>query len=420
MNQKLISLLAALLLGVVATSRSHLSTPAIAAPASPAQPDALPRGNLTMQSVIRVDLHNGIATVPLYRGAFNGMSVWYVLMDVSDEGLAQELGLNFAPRLANAANGCPPCVQTVRSSDPVLGRAPVEFAGTVDFSPMRMLVPGPTGFPPLMAQPGSVAGAGYSDLVRVGDSPVIFNAPIIATGDGPFDVMTHRDTLDRVMSIDTQAMTVDLQFIRAFSHGQDIFYFTFGSSGALSAVLERGTFVPVLATLPFANDDQNPEGARSSIFTFTNGQRGQTSPPAQGLMHVILDNPPGDLSLANTALLESLRLGGDAHNVLGSFPTLADPREARLYTPMWDLNIAVWSPDAVARGLNVAQTDANQIRQLAARGMVTNPGGGMLGSANFVVNCPVLGFATAPPRMNQAPRSVIPRALPNTGDGSGE
>ncbi len=265
-----------------------------------------------------------------------------------------------------------------------------------------------------------MAGPGYSDLVRVGNSPVVFNAPIVAVGDGPFDATTHTNTLDRVMAIDTQKMTVDLQFIRAFSHGKDIFYFTFGSSGALSATLERGTFVPVLGTLPFANDDENPMGARSAIFTFTNGQRGPTSPPAQGLMHVILDNPPGDLSLQNTALLESLRLGGDAHNVLGSFPTLTDPRLARLYTPMWDLHIAEWSQEAVIGGRNVAQTDANQIRQLAAQRVVTNPGGAMLGSANFVVNCPVLGFADEPPTAPQAPNpSPAPRipGMPNTGGG---
>ena len=64
---------------------------------------------------------------------------------------------------------------------------------------------------------------------------------------------------------------------------------------------------------------------------------------------------------------------------------------------MWDLNIAVWSADAVARGQNTAQTDANQIRQLAAQGIVTNPGGGLLGSSNFTVNCPTLGFDSTPP-----------------------
>ena len=371
----------------------------------------VPKANLTMQSVLRVDLTKNIATVPLHKGSYNGTPVWYVLMDVSDAALARDLGLNFAPRLANADNGCPACVQTVMSADPVLGRADVAFAGTVDFSPSRVLVPSATGFPPLMAAPGSVAGRGYSDLVRVAGSPAVYNAPIVAVGDDPSDVTTHSDTLDRVIAIDTQAMTVDLQFIRAFSHGKDIFYFTFSSTAAISAVLERGTFVPAMATLPFANDDQNPLGARCAIFTFVNGQRGATSPPAQGLMHVILDNPPGDLSLENGALLESLARGGDAHNVLGCFPTLSDKRLRELYSPMWDLNIAVWSPDAVASGKNTTQTDANQIRQLAAQGIVTSPGGGLLGSSNFTVNCPTLGFASAPPTEDQAPRppqAVVP------------
>ena len=364
----------------------------------------LDRSKLTMSSVESVDLSLGIARVPLFKGTYKGTSVWFVRMDVSDEGLARDLGLNFAPRLAKADTGCPGCIQTVKSSDPILGNAPVEFAGTVDFSPTRVLTPGPTGFPPLMAQPGSVAGPGYTDLVRVEGSDVVYNAPIVAVGDGPFDVTEHTNTLDRVMAIDTQAMTVDLQFIRAFSHGKDIFYFTFGGSGALSATLERGTFVPVQSNLPFANDDQNPNGARSAIFTFTNGMRGETSPPAQGLMHVILDNPPGPLNLQNTPLLESLRLGGDAHNVLGSFPTLRDKRLRELYTPMWDLHIGEWSADAVAKGENVAQRDANQIRQLAERKIVTNPGGARLSSASFVVNCPVFGFANEPPTEDQAPR----------------
>lgn len=365
----------------------------------------LERSKLTMTSVISVDLARNIARVPLFRGFYNGASVWYVRMDVSDADLARELGLNFAPRLANAANGCPACVQSVTSAEPVLGDAPVAFAGTVDFRPERVIVPSATGFPPLTAQPGSVAGSGYSDLVRVEGSSVVFNAPIVATGDGPFDVSeTHANTHDRVMAIDTENMTVDLQFIRAFSHGKDIFYFSFGSSGALSSTLERGTFTPVLGTLPFAGDDEDPMGARSAIFTFTNGKQGEMSPSAQGLTHVLLDNPSGNLSLENPELLESLRLGGDAHNVLGSFPTLQDRRLRELYTPLWDLHVAVWSDAAVAEGINFAQTDANTVRQLAERGFLTNPGGGALGSSNFVVNCPVLGFAATAPTEDQAPR----------------
>lgn len=375
-------------------------------------PDGIPltgeldRSKLTMTSVISANLDLNVAKVPLFKGTYNGTRVWFVLMDVSDSALAVELGLNFAPRLANAQNGCPACVQTVQSSDPVVGRAEVAFAGTVDFSPERVLIPSETGFPPLMAQPGSVAGPGYSDLVRVGADPVVFNAPIVAVGNGPFDVTeTHTNTLDRVMAIDTVAMTVDMQFIRAFAFGTDIFYFTFSSSGGLSSTLERATFLPVLGTVPFANDDQNLAGTRASIFTFTNGMRGEVSPPGQGLTHVILDNPSGGLTLANPALLNSLAIGGDAHNVLGAFPlTPTDPAERRLYSPIWDLNIAVWSDEAVADGQNFAQRDANETRQLAVDGLITNPGGGFLSSANFVVNCPVLGFAFDPPTEPQAAR----------------
>ncbi len=371
----------------------------------PALAGQLDRSKLTMSSVISVDLDHNIARVPLFKGTYKENTVWFVRMDISDSVMARQLGLNFAPRLINADNGCTACIQTVTSSDPVPGKAAVAFAGTVDFSPMRQLVAGPTGFPPTTAMPGSLAGPGYSDLIRVQGSNIVYNAPIIATGTGPFDVSeAHTNTLDRVMAIDVVNMTVDLQFIRAFSHDKDIFYFTFSSTGALSATLERATFIPSMATLPFANDDQNPKGARSSIFTFANGRLGKNDPNAQGLSHVILDNPPGNLSLQNPALLEGLRMLGDAHNVLGSFPTLADKRLRELYTPLWDLNIAVWSDDIVNKGQNFAQTDANTIRQLALRNFVTNAGGAKLGSSNFVVNCPVLGFATTPPTEDQAPR----------------
>src|SRR5206468_4257892 len=57
--------------------------------------------------------------------------------------------------------------------------------GTVDFSPVRNIVPGPPGaeFPPVSAQPGAVGGAGYSPFVQVVNAAgVIYNAPIVAFG----------------------------------------------------------------------------------------------------------------------------------------------------------------------------------------------------------------------------------------------
>ncbi|MDQ3513156.1 MAG: hypothetical protein M3462_05735 [Chloroflexota bacterium] len=379
--------------------------------------EILPPNQLTITSTLEVNLTKSVATLPLHRGTFEGVSVWYVITDVSDAALAEELGVNFAPRLANVSNGCPGCVQQVESSDPVLGRGEVAFAGTVDFSPERILVPGPgVGFPPMGGQPGAMAGMGYSPFVRIGPSDIVFHAPIVATGDGPFDVIEHTNTHDRLMGIDSDALTAGLLFVRAFSHGEDIFYLTFDASTPLQAVQERGTFTPVLGQTPFANASDHPDGARSAIFTFTNGQIGPTSPPAQGGGHVIMDGLLAETAnLENTPLLEALREGGDAHNVLDSFPTLDDPDLAALYSPLWDLRVGVWSEDAIVAGENVAQTDANAIRQLAADRTVTSPGGVPLGSANIVITCPVLGFADQAPA---APRvaPAVPQGVPPVDD----
>src|SRR5258705_83908 len=57
--------------------------------------------------------------------------------------------------------------------------------GTVDFSPVRSIVPGPPGaeFPPSAAQPGAVGDRDYTPLVRVLNAGgVIYNAPIVAFG----------------------------------------------------------------------------------------------------------------------------------------------------------------------------------------------------------------------------------------------
>ncbi len=103
------------------------------------------------------------------------------------------------------------------------------------------------------------------------------------------------------------------------------------------------------------------------------------------------------LNLDHTGLLRALHRGGDAHNVFDVFPTLQDRRLARLYSPLWDLHVGVYTPKAVAAGLNTAKTDSIQIQRLAARGLVTSPGGGPLKSNREVINCPALGFPGSPP-----------------------
>lgn len=363
----------------------------------------LSHGKVTIGSVIGLDLQRDTARLPLHRAKVGGQTVWYVVTDVSDRALADQYGLNYAPRLANLLTpDCPQCVQTVQA--PVPGTVPV-WRGQPDFSPTRVLVPGPDGgFPPSFAQPGAVAGPGYSPYVHVAGTDVVYDAPVVAVGDGPFDVIHHTNTHDRLLAIDTRRRTADLAFIRAFSNGKDIFYLQFDTSNAQTAALERGTFSPGLGLSPAPDRDRSPRTASAAIFSLANGRTGPTSPPAQGLDHLVEDGLNAqELHLGNRDLLGALRAGGDAHNVLDVFPTLQDERLRELYTPDWDLHLGVWSDAAVAAGRNDARTDANTIRRAALDGLITSPGGTLLRSDRSVLNCPALGWADTPPVHPQVP-----------------
>ena len=112
----------------------------------------LPRNHLTEESALQVDLSKETVRLPLYPGTAYGKKVWYVLLDASDAGLAHDLGVNYAPKLANIAISDPAAVQTVTLGSPTpqqnpFGPAVVNFAGAPDFSPTRIATPGPAGFP---------------------------------------------------------------------------------------------------------------------------------------------------------------------------------------------------------------------------------------------------------------------------------
>ena len=62
--------------------------------------------------------------LPLYPGTAHGQKVWYVLLDASDAGLAHDLGVNYAPKLANIAVSDPAAVQTVTLDSPTVQQNP--------------------------------------------------------------------------------------------------------------------------------------------------------------------------------------------------------------------------------------------------------------------------------------------------------
>ncbi|HEV3198574.1 MAG TPA: hypothetical protein VGZ73_11715, partial [Bryobacteraceae bacterium] len=84
-----------------------------------------------------VDVAKGTITIPLYLGHLkNGTNVWYVLTDVDDADVAAELGLNFSAKMTFMANAA-------RTANLDQNGNLVFDKGTVDFSPVRSITPGP-------------------------------------------------------------------------------------------------------------------------------------------------------------------------------------------------------------------------------------------------------------------------------------
>ena len=389
----------------------------------------LPRDHLTEESAIQVDLSKESVRLPLYKGiAYKGTpkeeTVWFTLLDASDQGIAHDLGVNYAPKLGNLAIGDPAAVQTVTLDSPTpdenrFGQAVVDFQGAPDFSPTRVAEPGPTGFPLAKFQPGAVAGPGYSPFIRIAGSPTVYSAPIVATGDGPFDVVHHTNTGDRVLGVHLAGSSspgqyaeswVDLLFVKGFDAGQPIVYISTDAGQPLTAVLERSTYVPALDSAPYNGGDDFLGSARERLFGFVNGQTGTGNGEAQGFVHLVKDGHASeDASAGNTALIDALRNGGDLLNVFGDFPTEKDPRHAQAYSPLWDAQLGLWTDKAVQQGLNKRQIDEVQVFNLAATrpDLITgiDPATGKpapYGSVGVDINCAVIGFTEKAPTANLA------------------
>ena len=388
----------------------------------------LPRDHLTLESALQVDLSKQTVRLPLYKGKADGQTVWFILLDSSDQGLAHNHGINYAPKLANLSIGCPECVQDVTLESPTpadnpFGQAVVDFAGKPDFSPTRVAEPGPDGFPLNTFTPGAVGGPGYSPFVRITGSNVVYSAPIVATGDGPFDVTHHTNTGDRVLGIHIAPPSpagqfleswVDILFVKGFDAGQPIVYISTDAGQPLSAVLERSTYVPALDKAAYNGGDDFLGSARERLFGFINGQTGADNPNAQGFVHLIKDGHASeDASADNQGLIDSLRNGGDLLNVFGDFPTLTDPRHADAYSPLWDAQLGQWTDKAIKEGFDKRQIDEVEVFNLAATrpDLLTGPGGAPYGSAGVNINCAVIGFINKPPTANLAepvPNSQFP------------
>src|SRR3984957_7684387 len=137
-------------------------------------------GPVQLLNTGQVDATPGTITIPLYKGTVRstGKTAWYILTDVSDQGIAQELGLNFSAKMKN--------INTAARTGNLGPDGNIIFdKGTVNFAAVRNLVAGPEGaeFPPTSFTPGEVGDSNYSPFVSITNAQgVIYNAPIVAYG----------------------------------------------------------------------------------------------------------------------------------------------------------------------------------------------------------------------------------------------
>jgi hypothetical protein len=144
-----------------------------------------------------------------------------------------------------------------------------------------------------------------------------------------------------------------------------VLYLSTDAGVPLAAALEASTLAPKLASITTGRDD-SAFSAVERIFVFANGPTGQGNPQRQGL---------------NSALMGE----GSPLNVLGGIPTIATD-----YSPLWDINLGVWTQEAINNGYRSRLTEEFAILGFVEEGWITGLEGGPYGSVGMVVNCPIV------------------------------
>jgi hypothetical protein len=327
-------------------------------------------GPVQLLNTGQIDATSGTITIPLYLGHMkNGKNVWYILTDVDNPGVAAELGLNFSAKMSFMATAA-------RTANFDQNQDLVFDAGTVDFSPVRSITPGPAGseFPPTAFQPGEVGDKNYSPFVQIVNAAgTIYNAPIVAYDVNASDInfptgnVDYTKVHDEVVAIDPVNMTVTLNLINGFSFGRPVWYISMDASIPLAAAIEHNTYAPLMAALHLGDDDSFSSPIER-IFIATNGaENGQCNNPLrQGLSADLAD-------------------GHRPNNTLGGIPTIALD-----YSPAWDANLYEWTQAAINSGYRGQLREEFNILTFVKDGLLTGPGGAPFGSSGFAINCPIV------------------------------
>jgi len=296
--------------------------------------------NVFLPSVLGIDYRTDRSVVPagptarfpMFQGweIVNGTprAAYYIITEASDRATADELGVIFAPRMANAIGSGGEQTSTW-SED---GR--LVFEGTVDFSPKRSLTAGGVssdgllegfatdGFVPT---PGAVADANWSSYVVLPGGDVVVNAQMVANSTGIHDRIPNpagngvaQQDDQNNPNLSKSKASVVMQLLDGW-HEEKPYYFhivTDTSDPAPSAI-ELGVYAPKLANL-------------NSFGEFPGGSMLPFSPVANG--RVVAGDDGYGVQGLNAAVLSDLQV----QDPTNTFPI--DP-DNELYAPMWDAHI---------------------------------------------------------------------------------
>lgn len=308
----------------------------------------------------------------------------YVITEASDSDLARELGVIFAPRMAESIGSGGE--QNSQWTDD--GR--LIFEGSVDFSPTRSLTPGGGqdllfGFPPASVTPGAVGDANWSSYVVLPGTNIVINAQLVANSTGIHDRIPNPNGNSQAdeddqnnPNLDRSQASVVMQLLDGWHDGSPYyFHIVTDTSDPGPATIELGVYVPRLNNLP-------------QFGLFPGGSMLPFSPTANGVTPDAND-PLGFQGLNSASISE--RQVNDPTN---TFPI--DPSDTR-YAPMWDAHITEFTVPAEDR---VILTSFGQINDLLDDGTLipfrgnanasplANSLSDLLTATGAIINCPVI------------------------------
>jgi len=330
-----------------------------------------------IKSALAVDLtyRKATVTLPLYRGKSpDGKDVFYVITDASDFAVARRMGIDYAPKLANAVGSAG--VQKVTLKHGIL-----QFTGNVDFSPTYRVVAGdpPGYFPPKVADPGAVADAAWSPIVVL-PSGLVLNAQMVHNDSG-----SH----DRLVALDLKRRTATMAILDGVQGGKQYFYhMVTDASVPIAAVLEKGVVSAALQKIPsFGKSLPSDDSALLGFSPVLNGRTDKGSGEDQGF----------STALAN---------GVDPINVFPVGPENDYAGPSNNYSPLWDAHVSMWTQKAISGHMVHRIHSMEEQIELISEGYLTSasinppgPGNAFVGGlrpTQAIIDCPVVAHPDLP------------------------